>query len=74
MIKKDTNNNGINQMSATIEDSQGRIHYRIEGNYYEKLYLINENTGEKTTVFETPKFQRIEQDESQIYGMNYVAL
>ena len=37
--------NKVNHMTATIKDANDKVHYRIEGNYYEKLDLINEETG-----------------------------
>lgn len=72
--KKEDREKKPNQMRAWIEDSAGRVHYRIEGNYYEKLYLINEKTGERTILFEAPKLPPIQQEMSDIYGMNYIAL
>lgn len=64
----------MNYLTATIEDAKGNVHYRIEGNYYEKLDLVHEKTGEKFRIFEAPNIPKATQDPSTIYGMNYLAL
>ena len=61
-------------MTATIEDANGQVKYRIEGNYYEKLDMIEEKTGQRFTIYEKPKLPNIEQEMSDIYGMNHIAL
>lgn len=61
-------------MTATIQDAEGRVHYRIEGNYYERLDLINEKTGSRLNIFSKPNLPEPEQEMADIYGMNYIAL
>lgn len=40
--------------SGTINDKFGNVKYRIEGTWLERLYLINEETGQKEMLWEEP--------------------
>ena len=40
--------------SGTINDRFGNVVYRIEGTWLEKLFLVNEATGEKELLWEEP--------------------
>jgi hypothetical protein len=40
--------------SGTINDRFGNVKYRIEGTWLERLYLINEETGQKEILWEEP--------------------
>jgi hypothetical protein len=40
--------------SGTINDKLGNVKYRIEGTWLEKLYLVDEETGQKEILWEEP--------------------